>query len=408
MSELVKKRAELAEKQKRLATVFDEAGPEMDFARVKSLGENLDTAAKVSAVRQMNRELEELGQKIDELAELERIQKSAKGFNDFRQPEPEEKRAGAPEHKTLGRLVVESESYKNRKQGDIVTVLDIDLKAVMSTGGGFAPEVLRNGQMVDFATRPIQILDIIPQLPTGQSAVQYMEETTYTNNAAEAAESAEGALVTWPESALAFTERTSPVRKIATFIPVTDEQLEDVAFVESYVNNRLGFMLRQRLDGQVLVGNGTAPNLRGILNVAGIQTQAKGADPVPDAAYKAMVKVRVAGRATPNAFILHPNDWQDIRLLKTADGIYIWGSPSEAAPARLWGLNVVESDAITENTGLVGDFANFCYLAVRRDVDVRVGYKGNDFVQGVNTIRADMRAAFVVVRPAAFATITGI
>lgn len=193
------------------------------------------------------------------------------------------------------------------------------------------------------------------------------------------------------------------------FLPVTDEQLEDEPQVRGLIDNRLRFMVRQRLDSQILVGSGTGVNLTGILNTAGIQTQAKGTDPVPDAVYKAMVKVRVTGRAMPNAVVMHPNDWQDIRLLRTADGIYIWGNPSDAGPERIWGLRVVQSDAETENTGLVGDFANHSELAVRRGVDVQVSNShGTFFVEGKLAIRADMRVALIVYRPAAFATVTGI
>ncbi|MCX4468727.1 phage major capsid protein [Micromonospora sp. NBC_01655] len=152
---------------------------------------------------------------------------------------------------------------------------------------------------------------------------------------------------------------SSPVRKVSTFIPITDEQLEDVDQARGYVDNRLRFMLRQRMDGQVLVGNGTAPNLRGINNVVGIQTQAKGTDPTPDAFYKAMTLIRTVGRAIPDLHIMHPLDWQDIRLLRTADGVYIWGSPSEAGPGAV-GPAVPESPLNAEH----GPDARHLYGAV--------------------------------------------
>ncbi|KKL84678.1 hypothetical protein LCGC14_1962300, partial [marine sediment metagenome] len=264
-------------------------------------------------------------------------------------------------------------------------------------------ESTRIGLMVDEPTRPIQVTDIIPSGATSQAAVVYMEETTRTHAAAEMNENA-----SYAEDTYVLTEQSSTVRKIGTSIPVTDEQLEDVAMVQSYLDQRMRFGIRQRLDGQILTGDGAAPNLRGINNVVGIQTQAKGGDPTPDAVYKAMTLIRVTGRAQPNAVIMHPNDWQDIRLLRTADGIYIWGSPSDAGPERIWGIGVVQSDAQTENTGLVGDYANFSQLFERRGIEVKVGLDASDFTTGKQHMRADMRVAFIVFRPAAFCTVTGI
>ena len=175
-----------------------------------------------------------------------------------------------------------------------------------------------------------------------------MEETTRTHNAAETAEGA-----SYKESEFVLTERSQTVRKITDSIPVTDEQLEDVSFASSYLDQRIRFGVRQRIDNQVLNGDDIAPNLLGILNKVGIQTQALGGDPVPDAFYKAMTKIRLVGRASPSGMIVHPTDWQGVRLLRTADGIYIWGAPMDAGPQRMWGIQVVESDVIAENTGLV-------------------------------------------------------
>ena len=282
--------------------------------------------------------------------------------------------------------------------------LDVELKTLMTTAAGWAPETTRTGRLVEFATRPIQVAEIIPTTTTTQAAVVYMEETTFTNAAAEAAEGG-----TYAEAALAYTEQSSLVRKIAVFLPVTDEQLEDEPQARSTIDNRLPFMVRQRLDLQIISGNGTAPNLRGVLNVVGIQTQAKGTDPTPDAVYKGIVKVETVGQALASAVVFNPTNWQDVRLLRTADGIYIWGNPSDAGPERIWGLQVLRAQAETLGTALVGDFQNFVELAVRRGVDVQVSNSHSTFfVEGKQALRADMRAALVVYRPAAFCTVTGL
>lgn len=405
----------LSAKQKSLRSIFDEAGPDMDMSKVKSL--TGDSADKVKAIREMNAELNDLGEEVKGLREVEAAAEAARkglpggseGGDGARDGDPDDRHKGGPvpaQRKSFGRLFVESKAFTEKKgsQGGPSASIDYDVKALMTTAAGFAPEVTRTGRIVEFAQRPIQVTDLLPMTTTGQTAVKYMEETTSTSGAAEIAEAG-----TYAESTFVFTEQTSNVRKIGTILPVTDEQLEDEAYVEGFVDNRLGFFLAQRLDGQILVGNGTSPNLRGLLNVVGIQTQAKGADPGPDAAYKAMVKVRVTGRATPSAFIYHPTNWQDIRLLKTADGIYIWGSPSEAVADRIWGLPVAQSDAITLGTAVTGDFPGFSELSVRRGVEVKISDSHSTyFAEGKQAIRADMRAAVVFYRPAAFCTVTGL
>ena len=312
--------------------------------------------------------------------------------------------------KTLGELFVESDAYKLRESGGPGPTVRLDMDAqeiqaaLFETSAGWAPESTRTGVVVPYATRPIQVTDLIPKAATNQAAIVYMEETTATSAAAERAEG--GA---YPESELVTTQRTKTVYSIGTSLPVTDEQLEDVAQAQGYINDRLGFFVLQRMDGQEINGNGVAPNLTGILNASGLQTQAAGIDPVPDAIYKAMTKIRVTGRAFPSAAIFHPNDWQDVRLLRTADGVYIWGSPAESGPEMIWGLRVVQSDIIAENTALVGDFSPaMLALYIKRGLEVQVGYVNTDFTTGQQTVRAGIRAALVVYRGAAFCSVTGV
>lgn len=399
-------------KRKELAQIFEEAGSELDLTKVKCVkGTTHDVASRI---RVLNDEQTDLGKEVDSLRVVQRAAEHAKQAPGSGGAEPGSENGDVPQSRTrqksIGELFVGSDAYK-LKAGRVgpESTLDIHLKTLMSTGAGWDPEEFRTGKVVEFATRPIQVADLIPQTETSQSAVQYMEETTFTNNAAEVNESTQSTPGTYPESALALTEQSSLVRKIAVFLPMTDEQLEDEPQARGYVENRLPFMIRQRLDSQILVGNGTAPNLRGILNVVGIQTQAKGADPTPDAVYKGIVKVETVGQAVANAVVFNPTDWQGVRLLRTADGLYIWGNPSDAGPERIWGLQVVRAQAETAGTAIVGDFQNFIELAVRRGIDVQVSNSHSTyFVEGKQALRADMRAALVVYRPAAFCTVTGL
>ena len=415
MRKLPEAQEELGIKHKLMGDILEEAGPDRDFNKVKSLGDG-DSQSKVEKFRELNTELTALTTECKKLelvaaGEMHTLVQDQLDRPVLKGVEPGASPVGAggggPGGLSVGRMFVGSDAYKsfleNPTSGFAVKLPDVELKTLMETSGGWAPFSPRTDIVVPARTRPIQALDLIPMGGTTAPSVIYMEETLRTHAAAERMEGTAA-----PESAFELTEKAVQVRKIADSIPVTDEQLEDVAQLESYLNQRLSFGLRQRLDNQVINGTGTAPNLNGILNVAGIQTQARGVDPRFDAIHKAMTLVRVTGRAIPGGIVMHPNDWQEIRLTRTADGIYILGNPASDVTPMLFGVPVAQGDLIVENTALVGDFANFCQLFEKRGVQIEVGTVGSQFTEGRKTLRADMRVAFVVFRPEAFCSVTGL
>ncbi len=362
-------------------------------------------------VRRRNEELSTLSDRLEaarEAEEIERRNREALERDQERRrpplPGPFRGEQGAGPI-SLGRLFLESRAYRGYQGGQgPVDVLDVDLKTLMSTTAGWDPEDLRTDRITLSAQQGIRVIDVIPKSETTMSTVLYMEETTFTNNAAEAAEAA-----AYGESALAYTERSSEVRKIAVSLPVTDEMLEDAPRLRDLIDNRLRFMLAKRLDSQILVGSGVAPNLTGVNNIAGINTQAKGADPVYDAIHKGMVLCQTVGFADPTAILMHPQDWQDLRLTRTADGVYLLGSPGDHVEPRLFGLPVVVTTHQTQNTAVVGDFRMHSELVMRRGIEVRItDAHSTFFTEGKQMLRADLRVALVFDRAAAFCKVTGI
>jgi HK97 family phage major capsid protein len=413
---IAEQRQEFATKQRELAEIMELAkdGKQFDLTR-KAVMERLgaiDAADALGKVKARNVELDDLGEALRQ-SELKYINEAISERGEERE---QPLRGGVPHAsahgegaKTLGGMLVETKAYlhgmRTGQIGASVT-LDVGVKALMTRAAGFAPESTRSGLLVPNVNFSLaELLDLIPAFPTDQASFKYMEETTRTHAATEVDEG--GA---YPEATFVYTERESAVRKIGDHIPVTDEQLEDVNMVASLLDQRLSYGVRRRLASQILNGSGvgTPTQLRGVLNVVGIQTQAKGADSIMAAAYKAITKCRFTGQAEPNAFVFHPNDWQDVVLAQESTGNFLWGHPSMGPATSLWGLPVALSVGIAENTALVGDWINFSRLDEKRGVDVQVGYIGDQFKEGKKTLRADMRAAFTVTRPAAFCTITGV
>ncbi|MCP4871629.1 MAG: phage major capsid protein [Proteobacteria bacterium] len=411
------KRAELAEVFKQTKTT-DDGETTYDFQKAEAdwLGSEVlaleGTAKSMRVVELVNERNTELDGLQDELTKRESAEAAA-AANEKALKTPVNRPGfpgqAQPERKRLGEVVTGSDIYKSWLEGNKDGQIELDmglkeLKADFLTTAGWPPESIRTGVVVDAVTRPLQVTDIMPMGNTGMAAVVYMEETTRTHAAAETAEAG-----TYPESTFELTEKSSTVRKVADSVPVSDEQLEDVAMVGSYLEGRLNFGIQQRLDQQIISGDGIAPNLTGILNTAGIQTNANAGEPVPDTIYNCIVDIQVTGRAQATHVLLHPTDWSAIRLLRTADGIYIWGSPSEQGTPRIWGLPVVSNEVLTVGTGLVGSFLlPWITLFERRGIVIERGFVGTQFAEGMQTIRGSGRWAVVVYRPAAFCTATGL
>jgi HK97 family phage major capsid protein len=310
--------------------------------------------------------------------------------------------------KSAGYQFIESDEVKafcaNPTSGRRVGV---EVKAVISgditdtTGAAGDLVVPQRGMLVAPPERRLTVRDLLTPGRTSSSSIQYPVETLFTNAAATVAETG---LVTKPQSDLKFDIRTSAVTTIAHWVLATRQILDDAPMLQSYIDGRLRYGLLYAEELQLLHGDGLGTNLNGIYTQAvamtdpGVLAMAQKLDVLRFAMLQAALAEYPA-----SGFVLHPTDWAGIELTKDTTGRYIIGDPKSEAPARVWGLPVVATQAMLVGKFLCGAFKMGAQIFDRQDARVEISTEDSDnFRKNLVTILAEERLALAVYRPAAF------
>jgi HK97 family phage major capsid protein len=274
-----------------------------------------------------------------------------------------------------------------------------------ASGGALVVPDYRPG-IVEYLFRQLVVADLLAPGTTDSNLISFMRELAPTNAAAPVAEGAAK-----PESTLVFEAATAPVRKIATWLPVTDEMLEDVPAMRSYIDNRLRMFVQLVEDDQLLNGDGVAPNMLGLRNQVGLQPDVvRGTDTNADAILKQITAIAVNAFIQPDGVVMHPTNWQTIQLSKDANGMY-YGSGPFAAPQtpRLWGLPVAVTLAMTAGVAFPGAYRTGAQFFRKGGLRVDASNSHSDFfVKNLTAIRAEERGALAVYRPGGFGEVTGL
>ena len=337
-----------------------------------------------------------------------------------RVPDPREQQRGAPQIISPGDTLIHAKGFKefakNRRRGDVFTSDVPDPRQRATTTSGFTS--IDKLQVIPLVgVRRLTIKDLMAGGTTDNTNIRYIQEVSFTNYATTVLE---GGLK--PEATFSLNEVNAYVIKIAVITKMTDELLSDYPAVASYINQRLPYMVELTEEDQLLNGDGSTGNLTGLLNTAGLLTQAKGGDNTADAIFKAITKIRFGtGLATggwePDGIVMNPLDWQNIRLTKDGNNQYFGGGPFTGAYGNagmiqaemLWGKPVVVTPAIAAGKALVGNFALGAQYFQRQGMTIDMTNSNeDDFKYNRITLRAEIREALCVYRPTSFCTVTGL
>lgn len=321
--------------------------------------------------------------------------------------------AGEPvRRKSLGENVTDADEVKAlmaspTKRGRAVVNVKAIISGLTTVADGSAGDMIvpqRLDGVVAPPQRRMTVRDLLTPGRTSSSAIQYVKETGFTNNAATVSETS-GA--TKPQSDIQFDLMNASVTTIAHFVLATKQILDDVPQLQSYVDGRLRYGLMYVEENQLLNGGGTGTDLNGIYTQATSYTQ-----PIAPTAAGNLTKIDVIRLAILQAalaeypvtgIVMHPSDWADVELTKDEKGAYIFTNPQNGADPRLWRLPVVETQAMTIDRFLVGAFKLGAQIFDREDANVEISTEdGDNFKKNLVTIRAEERLALAVYRPEAF------
>lgn len=279
-----------------------------------------------------------------------------------------------------------------------------ELKATLLTTA-FPSQAMRRPGIVPLPQESLSLLDLLPVVPTDSETIEWVYEKTFTNVAAETAEADETGA---PEGTLEFDKDTVTAKWIPFFLPSTRQILADEPRMRAWVEGRLVYGVRNRLQAQCINGTGNLETLKGIANWPGILTQDMGANSPADVLHRGKTRVIVQskGNHTPSVVMLHPNDEERLVLDTDEMGRYRFGGPESDGVRTIWGMIPIVHPQIAEGAPIVGDIVQ-AELYVREGVSVNVTDSHEDyFRRGMLAWVAGGRFAFAVLQPKAFCQIT--
>lgn len=300
-------------------------------------------------------------------------------------------------------------AYKNRETRAIAIEMpgvNLFKASTMSTSGSLtqtSADIILPTRVPGIIYQPdrrVHARQILPVGTTDSNSIAYVEETALTNGVAVVAEGA-----TKPQSDFSLTGRRAPVTKIATYLRITEELLEDLPGLTSYITVRFSSKLVLEEDRQILTGSGVGANLTGIITAASSYADVLNIGSVNryDVLAAAITQIAVS-EYSADYVLVHPRDYLLMSLTKTTTGEYVFPIPQGGTMSVL-GVPILSSTLVAFDTFLVGDFGMGAMIFDRKAPSIRFYDQDQDnAIKNLITVVIEERLALPIFRPTAFVT----
>ena len=273
--------------------------------------------------------------------------------------------------------------------------------------------VVQFDPMVPRGQRPTRVRDLFPVAATSANLIEFFKVMGWVENNGDGNagmvpdrdSNESNGFGRKPKSNLQFLPDSAPVRTIAHWEAAHRNVIQDVPQLQATINNELLYGLALKEDDQLLNGDGTGENIRGLLRTEGIQIYTALNNELKSDSLRKASTLAMLANYPANGYVLHPNDWEDIELQKgSGDGQYmLFTNIAIGVNAQVWRQPVVETPAINEGTFLNGAFGAGAQVYDRQQANIRIADQHAEmFVQNAVAILCEERLALAVKRPEAF------
>ncbi|MGB1302569.1 MAG: phage major capsid protein, partial [Pseudoalteromonas tetraodonis] len=265
-------------------------------------------------------------------------------------------------------------------------------------GNQQAVELPDVGQLAHARLTAYDIFRRIPVTGSNHNGVIRYYDWDEATKVRAAAMVAEGA--SFPESTAAWTTNTINIRKIGDTLPVSEEFFEDESMFAAELNMFLDTNVRIKRNDQIVNGDGTGENLKGIF--ASVDAYVPVNSGITDASiYDLFVKVSeditsVGGSKYATDFgLMNIADINKMKLKKDANNNYVMPPFVSRDGSQVSGMIVLEENAVPANTMIVGDrrYARIYEIA---GVQLSRGLVNAQFTSDLETLKARTRLAFLI------------
>lgn len=283
------------------------------------------------------------------------------------------------------------------------------LKAVGNMGVAVNAVAPQFANIVGPAHELVHARNYIPVSPTISNLIRYVQFTNKDGSVGTA-------LINALKNQFDYNENVvdAPVIKIAGWINVADEFLEDIAGATSFLSADLPMKLYDAEDAQIFKGNGTTGNLMGLytnatalsLPYAGVTSASNNIDKLLAAA----TYVRRQNRITTAAWT-SPEDYLAILINKSTGSTIVYTYPirfnSMTNQLMIGDIPVIQHTVFNPSEGFVGDFATGCRIFQKSDATLRFSTENVDnFVKNVTTVLVEERIALADFYPESFVKVS--